>query len=435
MANRADARRAIGQFVDELNAFERKIVTAATGSSGTTVVSDDLKAVPNDTELYKGGYFHRADGTTAYCTAFAQSTGTATVTPSGSSPAEDDVIEFWRKYHPEAVNYLIRDTWNQGRRKFWVPITRVCTAREQDRQAYTLPSTWGGVTRVLWNGSAVAQETAVYSWVGLKDASARTKVAQGIKFDDGDVWIRYVALALKTTGSPASATLTLTVETDSSGSPSGTSIGSATISTVEVFAEPQWVIFDLSAPVKLSESTQYHLVLASSGAVSATDYITFARTEDDTAYSNGSGKSYSGSAWSAPGYDMLFAVWKDQGRWNELLGNEWQLVPDRRLRLLDWEAARSQRFSRYQIPDMALIMLEGIRYPNEPTDSTTLEIPYDWLVNKVTWAVLSTRLTAQGLDQEEIDQRLRAYTLAVATSENAVVPWPSGTRRILDTLP
>jgi len=106
-----------------------------------------------------------------------------------------------------------------------------------------------------------------------KVTSGKTKVA--VQFtQSGDRSVKRVALKLKKAGTIASdKLLTLTIETDSSGAPSGTALGTATILANSVGAAYDWYDFVFTAPVDVANSTVYHLVLTSNYTASDSNYI------------------------------------------------------------------------------------------------------------------------------------------------------------------
>lgn len=108
-----------------------------------------------------------------------------------------------------------------------------------------------------------------------KETSGKTKIA--VQFtQSGARSIKRVALRLKKTGTIASdKLLTLTIETDSSGAPSGTALGTATILANSVGATYDWYDFVFTAPVDVANSTVYHLVLTSNYTASDTNYISW----------------------------------------------------------------------------------------------------------------------------------------------------------------
>jgi hypothetical protein len=108
-----------------------------------------------------------------------------------------------------------------------------------------------------------------------KDTSGKTKIA--VQFtQSGARSVKRVALKLKKAGTIASdKILTLTIETDSSGAPSGTALGTATILANSVGAAYDWYDFVFTAPVDVASSTVYHLVLTSDYTASDSNYISW----------------------------------------------------------------------------------------------------------------------------------------------------------------
>ena len=108
-----------------------------------------------------------------------------------------------------------------------------------------------------------------------KVTSGKTKVA--VQFtQSGAHSVKRVALKLKKAGTIASdKILTLTIETDNAGAPSGTALGTATILANSVGATYDWYDFVFTAPVDVANSTVYHLVLTSNYTASDTNYISW----------------------------------------------------------------------------------------------------------------------------------------------------------------
>ena len=108
-----------------------------------------------------------------------------------------------------------------------------------------------------------------------KVTSGKTKIA--VQFtQSGARSVKRVALKLKKAGTIASdKILTLTIETDNAGAPSGTALGTATILANSVGATYDWYDFVFTAPVDVANSTVYHLVLTSNYTASDTNYISW----------------------------------------------------------------------------------------------------------------------------------------------------------------
>jgi hypothetical protein len=119
-----------------------------------------------------------------------------------------------------------------------------------------------------------------------------------------------VKLFLKKVGNPT-GTMTLQIQTDSAGSPSGTlANASATVTVAEssVPATHTWVPFNFATNFSLTVGTTYWLVLSTNRAASATDYIQWGADASSPAYANGQMKSQSASAWRVENKDAIFDV-------------------------------------------------------------------------------------------------------------------------------
>jgi hypothetical protein len=90
--------------------------------------------------------------------------------------------------------------------------------------------------------------------------------------------IKRVALYLDKEGTLAAGKkLTLTIETDNTGNPSGTAVTNGTSATVdidtEVSATAGWIVFTFAKPVDLADATVYHLVLSGDYSASGTNNV------------------------------------------------------------------------------------------------------------------------------------------------------------------
>jgi hypothetical protein len=134
----------------------------------------------------------------------------------------------------------------------------------------------------------------------LRDVSTRTKLAQSIipaltgpcEFKDVSV------LRL---GAPT-GNIWLTIETDASGSPSGSAL--ATSNKLPVAAMPTTgspiARFIFPSPATLTAGTTYHIVMQGDFAISATDCVLW-RGDSANSYPSGSAKNYNGSVWGSGG--------------------------------------------------------------------------------------------------------------------------------------
>lgn len=134
------------------------------------------------------------------------------------------------------------------------------------------------------------------------------KVSQSFQVGtDSD--ITSVRLYLRRLGNP-SGNLTLTIETDSSGDPSGTPVTNGTSDTVaasSLSATYGYIDFDFSTSPSLLTGTTYHLVLSSSASY-ANDYVRWGVDSSAPSFASGECKSYDGSTWSAESADAIFEI-------------------------------------------------------------------------------------------------------------------------------
>jgi hypothetical protein len=153
-------------------------------------------------------------------------------------------------------------------------------------------------------------ETNVDANLAVGQVTANQRRAQGIKVPATRT-VGRVNLWLKATGAPAD-NLTLKIQTNSGGLPSGTVVTNAVSDPVvgsTVGASYGWVAFDFGVPPSLTAGTQYHLVLERSGAVDGTNYYVWGADQSSPGYADGAGSVYDGS-WQAtsPATDHAFQV-------------------------------------------------------------------------------------------------------------------------------
>lgn len=155
--------------------------------------------------------------------------------------------------------------------------------------------------------SSVAVVTgSSYTTEGATDNKLRDGANSNIKLSaqftqSGARQIKYVYLQLKKFGTVASGNLTLTIETDSTGDPSGTALGTATISTDTVASTYGWAKFTFTNPVDVANTTVYHVVLAGAYTESSSNCIGW---RSKTVASGGNFEFYD-SAWSATATESL----------------------------------------------------------------------------------------------------------------------------------
>lgn len=131
-------------------------------------------------------------------------------------------------------------------------------------------------------------------------AGATTTVKLGAKFtQSGAKSIKYVDLWLKKAGTlAASQTLTLDINTNNSGVPSATSLGtSATVDIDSVVTTSYaWVRFTFAKAVDLADATIYHMVLSGSYTASTSNYVDW---NSNTVASLGNSSTFDNTNWTA----------------------------------------------------------------------------------------------------------------------------------------
>jgi len=128
-------------------------------------------------------------------------------------------------------------------------------------------------------GSAVVATGLSATGVGATDNiiknSSSVNTLVGTKFtQSGAAQIKSVGLMIKKGGTIAAAqTLTLSLQTNSGGLPSGTALGTSAAVQIDtaVAATYAWVTFTFAKPVDVADSTIYHLVVTASYTASGTN--------------------------------------------------------------------------------------------------------------------------------------------------------------------
>jgi len=154
-------------------------------------------------------------------------------------------------------------------------------------------------------------ETNVDMDLAVGKELANQRRAQGFKLSVSRT-VGRVNLWLKASGAPTD-NLTVQIQTDSGGLPSGTVVTNGASNAVAgstIGGSYGWVAFDFSVPPQLTAApTQYHLVLRRSGAVDGTNYYLWGADQSSPGYADGAGSVYGGS-WQAtsPATDHAFQV-------------------------------------------------------------------------------------------------------------------------------
>ena len=337
MATRREIRRSLGQYRYKGRKLLEAYGTATAGSTTTSELAL-LAAYPSEADHFDM-YGHSVVGGAgvdedAVITTFLQSSNRLTFTPAGTSITTSSIVEIWQ---PGLNATLVNDRINQaidlisdecfqewGQSSYAFGIDEVPVPREA-RFLYSLQ--YADKTPVTGNSI-----DNVDTFRALFDTSAATQLSQGFQVGSTGL-IRGVVLYLRLQGSMATArTLTVNLETNSSGVPSTTEVTGATttLSTDYVYSIPRLVYFDFGRPIQLTADTTYHITLAISGSADSTNYIAWGEDDDNT-YTSGalSRATNAGTTWVAvSGSDMIFHVVPWFETWTPLNDNEWEVYMD-----------------------------------------------------------------------------------------------------------
>lgn len=172
-----------------------------------------------------------------------------------------------------------------------------------------------GLSRGLEQSTAGATDNKLNS-------GATTNVKLALKFTQSGVRnVKRVALQLKNPGTiTAGKKLTLTIQTNNSGAPSGTVVQNGTAGTVlcsAVTAAYGWVVFTFAKPVDLADATIYHLVLSCDYTASGTNCIYWRSL---TVVSGGTVETFDNTNWAAVTTTEAFEAYVDQYNFADVSG-------------------------------------------------------------------------------------------------------------------
>jgi hypothetical protein len=155
-------------------------------------------------------------------------------------------------------------------------------------------------------------QTFDHTW---RDTATNTNISQGFKPKTSST-VTSIRLWLKKTGAPT-GNITISIETDSGGVPSGTSVtngDSANFDVTTLTTSYGWAKFTFATNPTLVAGTQYHIVLKSSFSISSSNYVNWGVDNYDVIYPNGSMSHYDGTTWtSETQYNACFEVYITSG--------------------------------------------------------------------------------------------------------------------------
>jgi hypothetical protein len=143
----------------------------------------------------------------------------------------------------------------------------------------------------------------------LRDATARTKLAQGFKVDTAGL-VEFVDVKVAKIGTPT-GNFWFTIEATSGGVPSNTPLATSDKYDVSRLTTTSGFIrLPFSTPASLSAATQYHLVLQGDFTVSGTNHMLWRADTTAATYANGSKAAYDGTTWTSDtDDDFLFKIY------------------------------------------------------------------------------------------------------------------------------
>ena len=243
-------------------------------SNATSTVNWEIQADDNSGD---------PGGTTIASGSFSSSIGTNTINPS-SPPFLVSGTTYW---------LLLEETSNAV---YW--------------QASATSTYANGVGKYSNDGGSTWSPYGDYqSAFTITAPTTYDKLAQSFEVT-GTQTLASVDLYLKKVGSPT-GTMTLRVETDSAGSPSGTLADAnltATLAESGLGTSYADATFTFGTPASISGSTTYWLVLSTDRTASATNYVIWGADTSTPSYADGSMSGESSSSWSALSADAIFSV-------------------------------------------------------------------------------------------------------------------------------
>lgn len=387
---RGDVRKIIARMVEGSRAHPVSADHTATGGATTTLTDTKYASVYPDDYFNYWEITNQTVGFTTIITDYeGDATGgiwtfpTQTTSASGNKYEVHDRAGWSTSMFNDAIDMAIQKTIRYGALADKVDQS---LAYQYSRHLYPIPTGFSYLAEIL------ADDRTVYiarhpsgnfdALQNVKGAAANTYVAQSFKIFDHSpsVILGDVYLMLGKTGAP-SGDLTLTIETDTSGSPTGVAGSVATAAAVAsatgVIVDPGYIRFTFTSRPVLTKDTLYWITLTGAYAASTTACVTWAN-DTDAAYGHGSAKiSSDGSTWSALTGDLIFTIRAQHGH------NLVSLEPRRHFEVVN----DSTRYVRLLPPglthlrDGASLMLIGQAAPGLPTaDTSTLDIPYDYVV-------------------------------------------------------
>jgi hypothetical protein len=142
----------------------------------------------------------------------------------------------------------------------------------------------------------------------LRDAAGRERQGNGFKVDTTGL-LPFIKAKVAKVGTPTGR-YWFTIETDSSGLPTGTILATSRkydISRLPTTSLLVQIVFD--SPATLPAATQYHLVLRGDFPISGSNYMVWRADTSAATYGNGSKETFDGTSWVADtDDDFIFQI-------------------------------------------------------------------------------------------------------------------------------
>lgn len=159
-----------------------------------------------------------------------------------------------------------------------------------------------------WDQSGATTEDGQHL---LRDAAARTKLAQGFQVNTAGL-MEFVDIKVAGVGTPT-GNFWLTVEATSGGVPSNTPLATSDkydVSRLTTAPNAIFIRMPFRTPAALSAATQYHLVLQGDFTVSAANHMVWRADTTASTYALGSKGAYDGTTWTNDADDdFLFKIY------------------------------------------------------------------------------------------------------------------------------
>jgi hypothetical protein len=176
-----------------------------------------------------------------------------------------------------------------------------------------------GIGKYSNNGGSSWSDYGDYECSFTVSAPAENdKIAQSFEVS-GEQNIKTVDLQLKKVGSPT-GDLSLEIQTDSGGEPSGTPVTNGTATVVDestLSTSYGDITFTFATAPTLSDATTYWLVLSTDRSASETNYVAWGADGSSPSYADGEMMSEVSSTWSAESKDAVFEVFAEGTQYDE----------------------------------------------------------------------------------------------------------------------